>query len=210
MDDRGSSFIRAMEARDLPFVVRVHLASFQGFFLTFLGPAFLLELYSGILADPSGITFVAEADGRIVGFVAGASESAGLYARLLRRRWWRFALASLRPALRNPRIVPRLLRAFAMPNQARMAGGAGTLMSIAVLPEKQGQGIGQALVRAFLAEAAQRGLSRVNLTTDKADNDAANLFYQRLGFVCTRHFTTPEGRQMNEYEIALSPLAKQQ
>ncbi len=30
-------------------------------------------------------------------------------------------------------------------------------MSIAVLSERQGQGIGQALVRAFLSEAAQRG-----------------------------------------------------
>lgn len=200
-----SLFIRTMEARDLFFVVRVHLASFQGFFLTFLGPAFLLELYSGILADPAGIAFVAEDDGQIVGFVAGASESAGLYARLLRRRWWRFALASFLPVLRNPRIVPRLLRAFTMPKQARAAGSEGTLMSIAVLPERQGQGIGQALVQAFLAEAARRGLRRVNLTTDKVDNDAANLFYRRLGFVCVRHFTTPEGRQMNEYEIALSP-----
>lgn len=199
-----SLFIRAMEARDLPSIVRVHLASFQGFFLTFLGPAFLMELYSGILADPSGIAFVSEDGGQVVGFVAGASESAGLYARLLRQRWWRFAIASLSPVLRNPRIVPRLLRAFKMPKQARAAGSEGTLMSIAVLPERQGQGIGQALVRAFLTEAARRGLSKVNLTTDKVDNDAANLFYQRLGFVCIRHFTTPEGRQMNEYEIALA------
>lgn len=202
-------FIRTMEARDLPFIVRVHLASFRGFFLTFLGPAFLLELYSGILADPSGIAFVAQDDGQIVGFVAGASESAGLYSRLLRHRWWRFALVSLAPVLRNPRIVPRLLRAIKKPKLERAAGNEGTLMSIAVLPEKQGRGIGQALVQAFLAEAIRRGLSKVNLTTDKVDNDAVNLFYQRLGFVCVRHFTTPEGRPMNEYEIALPPKGKQ-
>jgi len=78
-------------------------------------------------------------------------------------------------------------------------------MSIAVLPERQGQGIGQALVRAFLSEAARRGLNKVNLTTDRVANDAANVFYQRLGFVCRRHFVTPEGRQMNEYVIDLAP-----
>lgn len=104
---------------------------------------------------------------------------------------------------------PRLLRAIKKPKLERAAGNEGTLMSIAVLPEKQGQGIGQALVQAFLAEAIRRDLSKVNLTTDKVDNDAVNLFYQRLGFVCARHFTTPEGRPMNEYEIALPPKGEQ-
>jgi len=197
--------IRAMQTQDVPRVVETHLASFSGFFLTFLGPAFLAQLYSGIIADPSGIALVAEKDGQIVGFVAGTCQPAGFYTRLLRRRWWRFGLASIKPVLRNPRIVPRLLRALAMPGQARAAAGEGTLMSIAVLPERQGQGIGQALVRAFLSEAARRGLNKVNLTTDRVANDAANVFYQRLGFVCRRHFVTPEGRQMNEYVIDLAP-----
>lgn len=192
-----------MGIQDVPQVVETHLASFSGFFLTFLGPAFLTELYSGILADPSGIAFVAQDNGQIVGFVAGAGQPAGFYARLLRKRWWRFGLASLKPVLRDPRIVPRLLRALTMPGQSRAAVGEATLMSIAVLPERQGQGIGQALVRAFLREAAQRGLNKVNLTTDRVANDAANIFYQRLGFVCRRHFVTPEGRQMNEYVINL-------
>jgi ribosomal protein S18 acetylase RimI-like enzyme len=194
-----------MEAHDVALVVKAHLASFPGFFLTFLGPAFLAEFYTGILTDPSGIAFVSEEDGQIAGFVAGTSQPAGFYMRLLRQRWWWFGLASIKPVLRNPRIVPRLLRALTMPGQARSAEGEGTLMSIAVLPDKQGQGIGQALVRAFLSEAAQRGLAKVNLTTDQVNNDAANHFYQRLGFSCVRHFLTPEDRQMNEYVTDLSP-----
>jgi hypothetical protein len=52
-------------------MVEVHLQSFPHFFLTFLGSAFLAQLYSGIIADPSGIALVAEKDGQIVGFVAG-------------------------------------------------------------------------------------------------------------------------------------------
>jgi ribosomal protein S18 acetylase RimI-like enzyme len=77
------------------------------------------------------------------------------------------------------------------------------LMSIAVLPETQGKGIGQALVRAFLDEAARRGLCQVDLTTDRDHNEATNCFYQNLGFTCERTFTTPEGRAMNEYVINL-------
>ena len=76
-------------------------------------------------------------------------------------------------------------------------------MSIAVLPEAQGKGIGQALVWAFLEEAAQRGLRQVDLTTDRDDNETTNRFYQNMGFVCERTFVTPEGRAMNEYVIGL-------
>lgn len=199
-----SQFTRAMEMRDVASVVKVHLASFHGFFLTFLGSAFLAELYSGIVADPSGMAFVLEQDEQLVGFVAGTAQPSGFYTRLLRQRWWRFGLAALKPVLRKPGIAPRLLRALTMPGQVRDGGAEGTLMSIAVLPEKQGQGIGQALVRAFLSEAAHRSLTRVNLTTDKVDNDAGNNFYQRLGFALARQYVTPEGRQMNEYAIDLS------
>lgn len=184
-------------------VVRVHLASFQGFFLSFLGSAFLAELYSGILTDTSGIAFVAESEGRITGFVAGSSQPAGFYTRLLRRRWWRFARAAALPVLKRPSIIPRLLRAFAMPGHVTRQERRGTLMSIGVLPEAQGQGIGQALAQAFLEESARRGLRQVDLTTDRDHNEAANRFYRRSGFVCERTYTTPEGRAMNEYVVDL-------
>ena len=192
-----------MATADVSAVVQVHLDSFRGFFLTFLGPAFLRELYVATLADSSGIGFVAEDGKGICGFVTGTAQPSGFYRRLLRRRWWRFALAAVLPVLKRPSIITRLLRAFSMPEQATQQEGRGTLMSIAVLPETQGNGIGQALVRAFLEAAAQRGLRQVDLTTDRDGNEATNRFYQNLGFVCERTFVTPEGRAMNEYVISL-------
>jgi ribosomal protein S18 acetylase RimI-like enzyme len=195
--------IRRMATIDLSAVVQVHLDSFRGFFLTFLGPAFLRELYVATLADSSGIGFVAEDGKGICGFVAGTAQPSGFYRRVLQSRWWRFALAAVLPVLKRPSIIPRLLRAFSMPEQATQHEGRGTLMSIAVLPEAQGNGIGQALVWAFLEEAAQRGLRQVDLTTDRDGNEATNRFYQDLGFVCERTFVTPEGRAMNEYIISL-------
>ena len=91
-----------------------------------------------------------------------------------------------------------------MPARVTQQAGRGTLMSIAVLPECQGSGIGQTLVSAFLDEAVRRGLRQVDLTTDRDHNEPANRFYQRMGFVCERSFVTPEGRAMNEYVIDLS------
>ncbi len=78
-------------------------------------------------------------------------------------------------------------------------------MSIAVVPEAQGFGVGQKLVHAFLVEASRRGCEHVNLTTDRLNNESANRFYQRLGFSLFNNYITPEGREMNEYLIALSP-----
>lgn len=195
--------IRPMITADVPAVVAVHLKSFPGFFLTFLGSSFLHELYSAILVDRDGIALVASDKSGINGFVAGTAQPKGFYRRLLQQRWWRFALASTVPALKRPAIIPRLLRAFAMPEQVTRQDKRGTLMSIAVLPSYQGRHIGHALVNAFLEEALRRGLHQVDLTTDRDDNTAANRFYQKMGFVCERSYETPEGRAMNEYVIEL-------
>lgn len=193
--------IRQMDISDVPSVVQVHLESFPGFFLTFLGPAFLRELYAATLAEPSGIGLVAENERGICGFVTGTAQPAGFYRRLLRRRWWRFALASAIPIIKRPSIVPRLLRAFSMPERATQQEGRGTLMSIAVLPDTKGKDIGKALIYSFLKEADKRDLQQVDLLSDRYHNDDVNAFYHGLGFRCERQFTTPEGRTMNEYII---------
>jgi ribosomal protein S18 acetylase RimI-like enzyme len=195
--------IRRMLATDISGVVEIHLQSFPHFFLSFLGPGFLKELYTGILEDPSGISYVYEDKGGLLGFVAGTDQPGGFYRRLLRQRILRFGWASLGPVLRRPAITPRLLRAFHMPRQAESSGKCGTLMSIAVAPQTQGMGIGKQLVQAFLDEAALRGLTDVNLTTDRRNNEATNQFYLRYGFQLAHTYTTPEGREMNEYRIKL-------
>lgn len=199
---------RLMKMSDINPCVDIHMQAFQGFFLTFLGPAFLKELYSSILVDPSGIGLVIERGGQVRGFVIGTQQPAGLYSRLLRQRWWAFGLASIGPLLRNPKILTRLLRAFRKPNEKSDVANCGTLMSIAVLPEEQGKSAGKQLVTAFLDRARQCGLSYVNLTTDALDNVSANRFYQKMGFVLTRTFLTPENRQMNEYMICLQQAAQ--
>lgn len=200
--------VRAATAEDVPAIVRVHLYSFEGFFLSLLGSAFLREFYVATLNDASGIGFIAEDQNGVCGFVVGTIQPSGFYRRQLRRRWWRFALAAALPVIKRPTIVPRLLRALSMPTQATQQEGRGTLMSIAVLPGAQGRGIGQALVRMFLHDAMQRGLRQIDLTTDKENNKATNQFYQNLGFTCKRSYTTPEGRAMNEYVIDLNGQRK--
>ena len=191
--------IRDMLLDDCPSVVDIHLRTFNGFFLSFLGRQFLVELYTGILKDASGLAYVYEDSTHIMGFVAGIQQPVGFYHRMLCHRWWRFGIAALKPMVRKPVIIPRLMRVFTINRHITTEEGRGTLMSIAVNPADQRKGVGKALVDTFLKASIQSGLKKVDLTTDKNQNEAVNNFYQSLGFSLERSFTTPEGREMNEY-----------
>jgi ribosomal protein S18 acetylase RimI-like enzyme len=198
------AFVRPMLPPDVDAVVGVHLTAFQGFFLSFLGPAFLRELYAGILEDPSGIALVHDRGTGADGFVAGTDHPAGFYGRVRRRRWWRFGLASVGAVMRKPAVAIRLVRTLAAPQQATTRQGRGLLMSIAVAPPAHGAGIGGQLLDAFLAVARARGLDSVSLTTDRDGNDRVNDFYIQHGFQLERSYVTPEGRHMNEYALDLT------
>ena len=188
-----------MRAEDVETVVRIHLESFPGFFLSFLGPRFLRLLYRSIHDDPEGLALVEETDSRIEGFAVGVRRQAGFYRRLIRRRLFPFAWAALGAAGRRPSVVPRLLRALRRPSEARVAAAEACLMSVAVLPGAEGGGVGRQLVEAFCRAMAGAGVEAVSLTTDADHNDRTNAFYTRLGFTLARTFVTPEGRRMNEY-----------
>ena len=186
-------------------VVDVHLASFPGFFLSFLGARFLFLFYSGICIAPEGIAFVYLNDaGASAGFVAGTSNPGGFYSRLLKRDWLKFTLASIIPVLKKPSAILRIARAVSHPSDNPIGDDVAGLFSIGVLPELQGTGAGKKLVQAFLNEAKQRGCKRVFLTTDRDNNEAVNSFYEKLGFDVERQYVTPEGRRMNEYWINLT------
>ena len=195
--------IEPMSRPHVPVVVDVHLQSFPGFFLSFLGPRFLRLLYDSIVHHERGAAFVYLDNGEVAGFVAGVANPSGFYRALIKHRLPAFMWAAMGAAVRRPQIIPRLLRALLYPSQTPTGESIGTLMSIGTRPNCQGRGIGKQLVDAFLAEMRRRNVRCVNLTTDRDNNDEVNAFYQRLGFRLARSYETPEHRHMNEYEYVL-------
>ncbi len=198
----GAVTVRRMSAGDVSRAVELHLAAFEGFFLSFLGPRFLRVFYSSAVALGE-IALVSEADGRVVGFVMGSTSPGRFFKQLLRTRLIAFALSAAPAVLRRPRIAARVARALVKPKDASKPPGVATLMSLGVDPTAQGLGAGKALVAAFLEDARSRGSTAVDLTTDKVDNERTNAFYRALGFRVAREIVTPERRTLNEYEIDL-------
>ena len=193
--------LRGLEPDDVSTVVDIHLCSFPGFFLSFLGSSVLKQYYLSII-DFGQIGIAGLLNGRLLGFVVGIENDYGFYRKLLCRRGPRFILAIVPALLRRPTIIFRLLSALRRRTDAHgVEPGSVTLTSIAVLPNVQSKGVGHKLIIAFREEVIRRGFNRIFLETDADQNDAVNQFYLREGYKLHKVYFTPHGRKMNEYTL---------
>jgi len=180
-------------------IVSIHLAAFQGFFLTFMGRGFLRQMYRSYCDHSASAILAAVRNGRAVGFVAYSEDLSGLYRFMLKKRLVPFAWYSLCAFIRKPNIFFRLMRAFLKPREARHTEQYVKLASIGICPEMQMMGIGSQLISALKSHIDSTQYAYISLETDSDDNDAANKFYRKNGFVPVREYTTREGRKMTEY-----------
>lgn len=180
-------------------IVNIHMRSFVGFFLSFLGKGFLKQLYKGfIVHSGSGIIVVLE-EKKIVGFLAYSEDISGFYKFLIKRYLIPLAWYSVIAFFKKPSILRRILRAFTYSHGARREEKYIELSSIGVLPDKEGQGIGSKLLDALKSKETGKGYNYIKLETDSVNNEVANNFYQKNGFTLDHEYVTHEGRKMNEY-----------
>lgn len=182
-------------------IVSLHINAFPNFFLTFLGPGFLKEFYTSFIYDDNGLGYVAiDTESKVVcGVVVGPVNPRGYFKRLLIRRFWAFCLASTKAILRKPSVIRRLFRAIFYRGDSPPGPTRALLSSIAVSPDVQGKGVGKALMKRWMEEAASRGARGCYLTTDTENNDFVNNFYHAIGWRIDSTFVTREGRKMNCY-----------
>lgn len=194
--------IRRATTADLPGIVEIHERAFGAFFLTRLGADFLRSYYGLVLEYRSGIMLVAQRGGAVQGFACGFLEPSEFY-RLMWRKKSAFALPVLAAVARRPYLISKVLHAVQRIHAPLSEWPANSceLSSIAVTPERAGNGFGKTLIAAFVAHARAMCARCVYLTTDAEGNDAANFFYCEAGFRRTKRFRQQGGRWMNEYVI---------
>lgn len=181
-------------------VTRIHLETFTGFFLTFMGRGFLEVMYKSYTKHTdSDIIAAFDENDRIMGFLAYSNDMSGLYKYMIKTRLVPFMWYSLLAFFRKPKIFIKLVSAFLKPGESKREEEYVEISSIGVSPEFKNRGVGSALLEYMKKNIDFGKYSYINLETDAVDNEAANNFYKKNGFVLARTYQTQEKRKMNEY-----------
>ncbi|MEV0774533.1 GNAT family N-acetyltransferase [Streptomyces sp. NPDC050433] len=211
--------VRFMDPQHLPYVVREHRRLFPDGFFARLGPRFL-STYTGMyLTSPHALAFIAEVDGRPVGFLVGVTDPALHRRHTLRRHGSRLLLLAAGGLTVRPRLLghflrtrlPRYVRKLTLRQQpadtatttARSPSGPGAVLAhVAVADAASSRGIGADLIERFVAAATIAGCGRVSLVTAEGPQGAGS-YYERRGWRLAGRTATLEGRQLLTYERLL-------
>lgn len=191
--------INAKEKQIIKEIVQIHLDTFKGFFLTFMGRGFLNCLYKSYCQHKKSGLVVAFDSNQAIGFLAYSGDYSGIYKFMIKKKLISFAWYSLIAFIKKPKVFVRLIRAFLKSKDVKRQERYIELASIGVKPEAKQKGVGSALVTWLKDSIDYKEYSYISLETDKDNNDIANTFYVKNGFECVRSYETREGRRMNEY-----------
>lgn len=199
--------VEATEKKTIKQIVQIHLKTFPGFFLTFMGKGFLNQMYACYCRHAESGLYAAFEGEAPVGFLAYSSDFSGLYKYMIKKRFFPFFWYSVGAFFRKPKVFMRLVRALLKPSEAKREEAYVELSSIGVEPDQKGKGIGSLLIAELKKNTDFEKFAYINLETDAENNEGANRFYQKNGFVLSRTYQTHEGRKMNEYRYQKDPLS---
>lgn len=197
------SELKTAEKEKINSIVDVHMDSFEGFFLTFLGKGFLRQLYRGFVEHKGSGLIIATKDSNIIGFLAYSNDISLFYKYLIKKHLIVFAFYAFQGFIRRPGIFFRLVRALAYPNESKRDESYIELSSIGVSPKYSDLGVGTQLIYRLKNIVDGKSAVYIKLETDAENNDKANSFYKKNGFQLHHIYETREKRKMNEYRFYL-------
>lgn len=202
MDTPPTVSIRKASPDDSPSVAALHLAEIPWGLLTSMGPRFVEAFYRTLLGSDLGFAFLAEREGRAIGYITGVVHWRQFYRAFLRRN----LLMAARVVARRLFDLTRWRRLLETTRYATStAVSDAELLSIALRPEARGTGAATSLVRALLDEFARRGIRRVRVTT-ASDNVAATRVYERTGFEFVGEEEIHPGERARVYVITVPEI----
>ena len=201
---------------DLDLAASLHARALPHGFFPQLGTRFLRSYYRAFVMSPAAIGLVADVAGETAGVLVGTIDDLGHY-RFLTRKWWVLGPPAAVALVRRPRLLLWFLRTRAhryarglvrfrrstppAPG-ARPAAPGSVLTHLAVLEHHRTNGVGRALVDAFVNHARQRGVAALRVST-LADSEGAVSFYERLGWTSTGTRHDGEGRAWVDLQMQL-------
>ena len=185
-------------------VAELHIANINQGFLSTLGVGFVSLMYRAIDEGDDSVLLVARVNGKVVGFVAGATGMRPIYKRML--GYWPQLFWALLPSLFSPRRVWRIIEIL---RYSRSSGGisgaalpAAELLSIAMAPQFRGQRHAETLYQELCEHFLSRGLPAFKIVVGSA-LAPAHRFYQRMGAVAAAEVEVHQGSASTVYVQAL-------
>lgn len=191
--------VKSNEKKLVSDIVTIHLNTFTGFFLTFMGRGFLNQMYCSYCDHGESGLYVAEEQGKAIGFLAYSENFSGLYKFMLRRRLLLFCWYSIGAFFRRPSSFMHIIKAFFKPKEVMREEKYVELSSIGVNPTTKSKGVGSMLIDELKKNVDFEKFAYITLETDAINNDSAIRFYEKNGFIREREFETEESRRMYEY-----------
>lgn len=161
-------------------------------FLSTLGPKFLTTLYETLAVSDASFTFVAEGDGRVLGFIVGALDTGRVYKEFARRGGVAAAFA-LAPKLLSPSRLRRILETVLYPKRKQEDDlPEPEILNFCVVPESQGAGVGSQLFAALCDELRRLGVPAIRIVTGETQVSAQR-FYEKHGATLARKIEIHKG-----------------
>lgn len=193
--------VKSDEKQLINDIVTIHLNTFTGFFLTFMGRGFLNQMYRSYCDHMESGLLVAEENGKAIGFLAYSENFSGLYKNMIKTRLIPFGWYSVGAFLRRPSAFMHIIRAFLKPSEVKREEKYVELSSIGVDPKIKSKGVGSMLIDELKRQVDFSKFAYITLETDAINNEGAIHFYEKNGFVKKRIYETEEGRKMLEYRF---------
>ena len=189
---------RKSKVSDSNQIAKIHLKTFPNFFLTTLGYSFLKTYYRSCAKSKDAISICAtnQDDKKLLGFAVGCLNSAGFNKRLIFSNSLEYSYRAILLLFTKPIALFRLFKNLEKNNDKEDSGNYAELLSIGVLPDQNGFGIGQKLLVEFENQIKENGVNRITLTTDADSNDSVLRFYEKSGYSVYYDFVTFPNRKM--------------
>lgn len=184
----------------------LHLRNLDQGFLSSLGVRFLTQMYRAIDESSEAVLLCASRDGRVVGFISGATGMGPIFHCMLRRPWpvaW-----ALLPSLFRPRQLLKIVEIFryGRTHEIRLGLPMNELLSIVVDPQFRGQGIAEALYRRLVEHFSAAGVVRFKIVVGNALSPA-HRFYRRMGAVPVAEVEVHSGQRSTVFVHSFGPKA---
>ena len=167
-------------------VARLHREAIPSAFTSFLGESFLKIFYRTLIESSYCFGFsVVDENNNVLGYITGASRLSGFNRDFLMRNFLTVPFLIL-PKVLSWKIFKSIFQSLFMGRQDRKKDlPEAEIISVAVVPQFRGMGIGRRLMNVALAEFIQNGVQQVKVMV--GDKLPANEYYRKLGFEWVEH-----------------------